>query len=96
MLKVANIGKILGSKRVVRGITINVESGEIVGIMGPNGAGKTSSFYMIAGFIFPDYGSITLNENDITKLTYEKTQLLTELTKFNSKSNQIQNKHDEN
>jgi len=51
----------------VKGVTIEVEQGEIVGLLGPNGAGKTTSFYMIVGLITPNEGRIFLDDVDITK-----------------------------
>ena len=46
-----NIVKIYGEKRVVKGVSVEVNKGEIVGLLGPNGAGKTTSFYMIVGYL---------------------------------------------
>ncbi len=56
------------SREVVRDISLQVASGEIVGLLGPNGAGKTTSFYMIVGLVQTDDGCINLDEQDITKL----------------------------
>ena len=53
-------------KRVVDRVSVEVESGSIVGLLGPNGAGKTTSFYMIVGFIRPDSGEVFLDGEDIT------------------------------
>jgi len=53
-------------KRVVDSVSLEVESGRVVGLLGPNGAGKTTTFYMIIGLIRPDGGSVFLNEEDIT------------------------------
>jgi lipopolysaccharide export system ATP-binding protein len=55
-------------RRVVKGVSFDIEEGEVVGLLGPNGAGKTTSFYMIVGFIKADSGSIKLNEQDITHI----------------------------
>jgi lipopolysaccharide export system ATP-binding protein len=60
--------KSYGKRRVVDGVTIRVEPGEIVGLLGPNGAGKTTTFYSIVGFVRPDGGSIRLDGEDITRL----------------------------
>lgn len=60
--------KTYNARRVVDGISMYMEQGEIVGLFGPNGAGKTTSFYMIIGFIKPNAGKILLNNEDITDL----------------------------
>lgn len=62
------IAKSYNSRKVVDGINLHINTGEIVGLFGPNGAGKTTSFYMIIGFIRPDHGRILLDEEDITSL----------------------------
>ncbi|MDJ0646514.1 MAG: LPS export ABC transporter ATP-binding protein [Flavobacteriaceae bacterium] len=67
ILRAENIQKIYGSRKVVKGISIQVEQGEIIGLLGPNGAGKTTSFYMIVGMIQPNEGRIFLNDEDITE-----------------------------
>lgn len=54
-------------RQVVRGVTVEVRPGEIVGLLGPNGAGKTTTFYMIIGFIHPDQGKIRLGSADISR-----------------------------
>jgi len=53
-------------RNVVDGVTVTINTGEIVGLLGPNGAGKTTSFYMIAGLISPDEGDIRLDGRNIT------------------------------
>lgn len=60
--------KSYGKRRVVKGVSLHVERGEVVGLLGANGAGKTTTFYMIIGLEQPDTGSIRLGEQDITKL----------------------------
>ncbi len=60
------------SRTVVDGVSLQVNTGVIVGLLGPNGAGKTTSFYSIAGFIRPDGGRVLLNGEDITKLPIHK------------------------
>jgi len=60
--------KIYGKRRVVSGVSIEVNAGEVVGLLGPNGAGKTTTFYMIVGMIRPNGGRIRLGESEITKL----------------------------
>lgn len=66
-LRTENLVKRYRSRVVVKGVTIEVEQGEIVGLLGPNGAGKTTSFYMIVGLITPNEGRIFLDDVDITK-----------------------------
>jgi len=53
-------------RTVVKGVSVNVKQGEIVGLLGPNGAGKTTTFYMIVGLIKPNHGQIFLNDEEIT------------------------------
>lgn len=67
-----NIIKKYGSKVVVKGVSIEVSQGEIVGLLGPNGAGKTTSFYMIVGFIKPNSGHVYLEGEEITNLPMYK------------------------
>ena len=67
ILRADNIEKIYGSRKVVKGISLQVEQGQIVGLLGPNGAGKTTSFYMIVGMVKPNSGRIFLDDIEITK-----------------------------
>jgi lipopolysaccharide export system ATP-binding protein len=60
------IGKSYRGRRVVNGVSVRVEQGEVVGLLGPNGAGKTTSFYAIVGLIPPDTGRVLIDEEDIT------------------------------
>ena len=74
-LKAEKIEKAYKGRKVVKGISLEVSQGEIVGLLGPNGAGKTTSFYMIVGLIKPNNGSIFLNNREITKLPmYKRAQ----------------------
>ncbi len=65
-LRAENIVKSYKKRQVVKGVSIEVNQGEIVGLLGPNGAGKTTSFYMIVGMIKPNSGKVFLDEKDIT------------------------------
>ena len=67
LLRTENLVKKYRSRTVVKGVSVDVSQGEIVGLLGPNGAGKTTSFYMIVGLIAPNEGKIFLDEIDITK-----------------------------
>ncbi|GAU09011.1 LPS export ABC transporter ATP-binding protein [Desulfoplanes formicivorans] len=67
ILRAHDLVKIFGKKRVVKGITIQVEDGEVVGLLGPNGAGKTTTFYMLVGIIRPNGGSVFLGDQEITR-----------------------------
>ena len=67
-LIINKISKTYGNKTVVRDITLNIKSGEIVGLLGPNGAGKTTTFYIIVGLVKADSGSILLDKVDISSL----------------------------
>ena len=60
------IGKTYKGRQVVRGVTLKISRGEVVGLLGPNGAGKTTSFYMIVGLVAPETGRILVDQNDIT------------------------------
>ncbi|MCB0474233.1 MAG: LPS export ABC transporter ATP-binding protein, partial [Flavobacteriaceae bacterium] len=66
ILRAENIQKIYGNRQVVKGISLQVEQGQIIGLLGPNGAGKTTSFYMIVGMIKPNDGRIFLDKEEIT------------------------------
>ncbi len=66
ILRTENIVKKYRKRTVVKGVSISVKRGEIVGLLGPNGAGKTTSFYMIVGLIKPLQGKVFLDDKDIT------------------------------
>lgn len=71
-----DIKKTYKGRGVVKGVTIEVNQGEIVGLLGPNGAGKTTSFYMIVGLVSPDSGRVFLDDTDITNFPmYKRSQL---------------------
>ena len=70
-----NLVKKYGVRTVVKGVSMEVEQGEIVGFLGPNGAGKTTSFYMITGQIVPNDGRVWLDDEEITGLPmYQRAQ----------------------
>lgn len=75
ILEAQKIVKRYGSRTVVNGVSLQVETGFVVGLLGPNGAGKTTSFYSIAGFIKPEGGEILLDGEAITKLPIHKRAL---------------------
>jgi lipopolysaccharide export system ATP-binding protein len=66
VLKAVSVVKSYGSKRVVDGVSLAVNGGEVVGLLGPNGAGKTTTFHMMVGLIQPDRGQVVLNEDELT------------------------------
>ena len=66
-LRADNIQKSYKGRKVVKGVSFEVNQGEIVGLLGPNGAGKTTSFYMVVGLIKPNGGNVYLDDLDITK-----------------------------
>ena len=71
-----DLGKRFDKRPVVRGVSLSVKRGEVVGLLGPNGAGKTTCFYMITGLIQPDYGNIILDGKHLTELPmYRRARL---------------------
>ena len=68
LLRTQRLLKIYGRRAVVNGVDIELSKGEIVGLLGPNGAGKTTSFYMIAGLVQPDGGTVEFLGEDVTQL----------------------------
>jgi len=75
-LQTDKLVKKYGSKEVVKGVSLEVEQGQIVGLLGPNGAGKTTTFYMVVGLIKPDSGRVLLDNNDITEYPmYKRAQM---------------------
>lgn len=76
ILKSSELIKKYGNREVVKGVSIEVHQGEIVGLLGPNGAGKTTTFYMIVGFIKPNSGRVYYDKVDITSLPmYKRARL---------------------
>ena len=74
-LRAENLIKSYKGRKVVKGISVEVNQGEIVGLLGPNGAGKTTSFYMAVGLIKPNGGAIYLDDKEITSYPmYKRAQ----------------------
>jgi lipopolysaccharide export system ATP-binding protein len=75
-LQVENIYKRFKKRPVVRGVSLSIQRGEVVGLLGPNGAGKTTCFDMITGLTSPDHGSVMLDGLDITDIPmYRRARL---------------------
>jgi LPS export ABC transporter ATP-binding protein len=72
VLKAENLKKAFKKNLIIKGVSLNVKRGEVVGLLGPNGAGKTTSFYLICGLLRPDEGTVTLDGKDITNLPLHK------------------------
>jgi lipopolysaccharide export system ATP-binding protein len=75
-LIVRGLQKSYGTRQVVRDVSLQVESGQVVGLLGPNGAGKTTSFYMIVGLVPSDAGRIDLGGVDISRLPIHRRAVL--------------------
>lgn len=70
------VQKTYGKRKVVKGVSVAVARGEVVGLLGPNGAGKTTVFYMITGLVPADAGRITIDGRDVTRLPmYRRARL---------------------
>lgn len=72
ILRTVGLVKRFGQRVVVKNVSIEIKTGEIVGLLGPNGAGKTTTFYMITGLLRPNEGKIYLDEVDITNMPIHK------------------------
>ena len=72
ILRADNLKKKYGDKEVVKGVSLEIKRGEVVGLLGPNGAGKTTSFYMITGMIRPSSGDVYFDEQNITNMPMYK------------------------
>ena len=72
VLRARNLAKSYKSRQVLRDLSLDVESGEVVGLLGPNGAGKTTAFYMIVGLTSCAHGEIYLDDRDITALSMHR------------------------
>ncbi|OUT15382.1 LPS export ABC transporter ATP-binding protein [Campylobacter concisus] len=71
-LEVKDLKKTIKKTEIIKGISLEVNSGEVVGLLGPNGAGKTTTFYMICGLISPTSGDVFLNDQKITSVPLHK------------------------
>ncbi|MGB9607618.1 MAG: LPS export ABC transporter ATP-binding protein, partial [bacterium] len=76
MIRTEGLVKIYGRRRVVDGVSLEINRGEVVGLLGPNGAGKTTTFYMLIGLIKPNAGKVYFGDLDITKWPMFKRALL--------------------
>jgi len=68
VLKASNLAKSYKKRQVVKDVSLEIRSGQIVGLLGPNGAGKTTCFYMIVGLVPADHGRVSVDDRDITRL----------------------------
>ena len=68
VLRALSLAKSYKSRQVLRDLSLEVESGEVVGLLGPNGAGKTTAFYMMVGLVRCEHGEIFLDDRDISRL----------------------------
>ena len=71
-LTAKNLKKSFKKTQIIKGVSIEASTSEIVGLLGPNGAGKTTTFYLICGLLTPDEGEVYLDKKDITKLPLHK------------------------
>ena len=65
-LRTESLTKRYGGRTVVKGVSLDISAGEVVGLLGPNGAGKTTTFYMTVGLVAPDSGRVLLDDHDVT------------------------------
>ena len=75
-LTISNLRKQYGSRTVVKDVSFNVKSGEVVGLLGPNGAGKTSCFYMVVGLVGADAGDVLVDGDSVKRLPIHKRAAL--------------------
>ena len=75
-LTISNLRKQYGSRTVVKDVSFNVKSGEVVGLLGPNGAGKTSCFYMVVGLVGADAGDVLIDGDSVKRLPIHKRAAL--------------------
>jgi lipopolysaccharide export system ATP-binding protein len=72
VLAANNLRKTYKSRMVVKDLSLEVNTGEVVGLLGPNGAGKSTAFYMIVGLVAAEGGSVTIDDQDVTALTIDQ------------------------
>ncbi len=76
ILTASDLIKKYGQRTVVKGVSLEVKQGEVVGLLGPNGAGKTTSFYMIVGMVHPNSGDVFIDNKKITnKAMYQRSRM---------------------
>lgn len=76
ILRISGVHKAYKQRPILKGVDMEVQSGEVIGLLGPNGAGKTTCFYIVVGLIKPDSGTITLDDHDLTRLTmHERSRM---------------------
>jgi len=71
-LKAIDLEKIIKKTKIIKGVSLELHSGEVVGLFGPNGAGKTTTFYLICGLVTPDGGNVYLDDENITTYPLHK------------------------
>jgi lipopolysaccharide export system ATP-binding protein len=71
-LKAKNLEKIIKKSKIIKGVSLEIKSGEVVGLFGPNGAGKTTTFYLICGLVLPSGGEVYFDDEEITSLPLHK------------------------
>ena len=75
-LRISNLRKSYKKKVVIRDVSMKLDRGEVIALLGPNGSGKTTSFYAIAGLVYPEGGSVTIDGRDVTTLPmYRRAKL---------------------
>ena len=74
-IETKDLRKSYKGREVVKGVSIRVDQGTVVGLLGPNGAGKTTTFYMIVGLVSPDAGQVIIDDTDVTHMPmYQRSQ----------------------
>src|SRR5574344_1034149 len=74
-LRIVDIKKSIKKTEILHGISIEINSGEIVGLFGPNGAGKTTTFYTVCGLVKPTSGKVFFDDEDIKAIPHQKSAL---------------------